>query len=150
MINDPFLDNTRAYLRLLEEYNRHKSLVIAVDMDNTLFDYHSKGYKFPALIKLLQDCNKIGFKIVIFSGSAKERHPFIREYCEKIGVKISGINQDVIDWHKDKSLDWSSSKIYYNIFLDDRAGLASAYEVLRGLVDTIMSDKGLNDFYESF
>lgn len=148
-MNDPFLDNTYAYLRLLNEYEKHKSLVIAADFDNSIYDYHSKGYKFPALIKLLQDCNKIGFKIVIFSGSAKERHPFIREYCEKIGVKIDGINEDVIDWHKDKSLDWSNSKIYFNILLDDRCGLKSAYDVLKLLVDNIKSQMGLDEWNNS-
>jgi hypothetical protein len=145
-MNDPFLDNTHTYLRLLKEYEKHKSLVIACDFDNSLFDYHSKGYKFPKLIKLMQDCKKIGFKIVIFSGSAKERYPFIREYCEGLGIEIDGINEDLIDWHPDKTADWSNSKIYFNILLDDRAGLASAYEVLKMLVDNIKSKTGLDDW----
>lgn len=138
---DPYLQDDRVYDRLMEEYRKHGALVVAVDFDNTVFDYHENDFDFPALMELISDCKKIGFKIVVFSGSAKERHPFIKEYFANSGIEIDGINEDVIDWHNDKTLDWSNSKIYYNIFLDDRAGLQSAYRVLRRLVDQITLEK---------
>jgi len=148
-MNDPFLNFEVTYSRLMEEYNRHKSLIIALDFDNSIFDYHERGDKFPALIKLMQDCKEIGFKIVIFSGSAKERYPFIRSYCEGLGIEINGINEDLIDWHPDTSLDWSRSKIYYNILLDDRAGLSSAYGVLRTLVNAILHKQSVENWNDN-
>ena len=142
-VTDPFLDSATTYHRLYTEYLKHKSLIVALDFDQTINDCHNKGYEFPKVIELIKDCNAVGFRVVIFSGSARERYPAIREHCEKLGIKIDGINEDLIDWHPDKSLDWSKSKIYYNIFLDDRAGLDSAYKVLRLLVSNVKSEMKL-------
>jgi len=134
-MNDPFLIRSNTFDRLVEEYLKHGSLIVAVDFDNTLFDYHNKGWQFPAVAELMKDCKSLGFKIVVFTGSAKERHSFIKDYCRSLGFIIDGVNEDVIDWHQDKSLDWSQSKIYFNILLDDRAGLGEAYNTLRILVN---------------
>ena len=148
-MNDPYLNQINIYHRLYTEYLKYKSLVVALDFDLTINDFHGEGHQFPDVIQLVKDCNSIGFKVVIFSGSAAERYPIIREHCEKIGIKIDGINEDVIDWHHDKTLDWSRSKIFYNIFLDDRAGLDSTYKVLRLLVNNIKSKMDLDDLNNS-
>lgn len=140
-ISDPFLTFTPTFNRLVEEYKKYKSLVVALDFDNTIFDYHEKGYEFTQIINLIKKCKEIGFKIVIFSGSAKERHLFIHQYCQDLGIFIDGINENVIDWYPDKTLDWTGSKIYYNILLDDRAGLESAYKLLNTLVLAIEENK---------
>ena len=139
-MEDPYLQSENAYQRLYAEYQRHKNIIVALDFDLTVYDYHEQGHKFPAVIQLIQECNQLGFPVVIFSGSAKERYPAIRKYCMSIGIQISGINEDLIDWHPDKSLDWSSSKIFYNILLDDRAGLNSSYKILRKLVNTVQKE----------
>ncbi|NBO98517.1 MAG: hypothetical protein EBU90_00040 [Proteobacteria bacterium] len=138
---DPFTDTLTSLERLKEEYKKHKSLVIALDYDNTIFDYHNKGYTFTRVINLIKECNELGFKIVIFSGSAKERYDEMYAYCEKIGIKITAINEDVINWRPDDTKDWTNSKIYYNIFLDDRAGLGEAALILKLLVDSIKQNQ---------
>jgi len=89
----------------------------------------------------MKDCNALGFRIVIFSGSSKERHIAIHMECNKLGIVIDGINEDLIDWHPVKSHDWSRSKIYFNILLDDRAGLKCAYDALRNLVDELLKKR---------
>ena len=144
---DPYLTFSNAYDRLYEEYIKHKTIVVAVDFDHTLFDYHERGDQYPKVQELIRDCKMLGFKIVIFSGSAKERHPMIRDYCKELGISIDGINEDVIDWHHDETLDWSRSKIFYNIFLDDRAGLQTAYDLLYMLVDNIKHERNINSEY---
>jgi hydroxymethylpyrimidine pyrophosphatase-like HAD family hydrolase len=139
-MNDPYLNEENCYLRLLEEYKKHNSLTVACDYDNTLFDFHKKNYTFDAVIELLKECQGLNFKLVIFSASPKERHASIFEYCESLGLLFDGINQDVVDWRKERvdgSLDYSQSKIFFNILLDDRAGLESAYKTLRAVVDEI-------------
>ncbi len=137
MKKDRFLKQSEVFKRLWKEYETHRSLIVALDYDNTIFDYHKKGDTYEKIIKLIKKCNLLKFKVVLFSGSAKERYPEMLEYCKSIGIKVDAINDDVVNWHPDKSLDWSRSKIYYNIFLDDRAGLKSAYKSLKQVVNEI-------------
>lgn len=146
-ITDPFLSAVECYNRLLNDYRRHESLVVAVDFDNTIYDFHNKGYIFDNVISLIKDCNELGFKVVIFSSSPKSRHAFIRKHCEEIGIKIDGINEDVVDFTKGGEIN-AGGKIYYNIFLDDRAGLGQAYDTLNSLVQSIKVSKLQQQKYE--
>ena len=38
-----FLDPDLTYKRLLSEYEKYGSIVVAFDFDNTVFDYHKQG-----------------------------------------------------------------------------------------------------------
>ena len=37
---DEYLDIENSYNRLKEEFNVHKKLIIAYDLDSTVYDYH--------------------------------------------------------------------------------------------------------------
>jgi hypothetical protein len=144
MNNDPFLSYNAPIERLINDYRKHKSLVIALDFDNTIHDCHKKGYEFPSVIQLVKRCkNDHGFKIVIFSASPKERYGEIRAVCQELGIEIDGINCDVVDWieEKNKQFDYNRSKIFFNILLDDRAGLLSAYNTLFDTLGRIDKEK---------
>ena len=47
-----------------------------------------------------------------------------RNECEKVGISIDYINESP------PYIPFTGNKVYYNILLDDRAGLRSAYEIL--------------------
>lgn len=126
-MNDPFLNYVFCYDRLLREYELHHSLIVAVDFDDTIYDYHNKGHTYTNVIELLKKCSKRGFKIIIFT--ANKDHKLINNYCNKIGLNIEGINKNVIPQFDD------CGKIYYNILLDDRAGLPAAYFFLNKLIE---------------
>lgn len=135
-MNDPFLHTDFAVNRLFEQYKRTPRLIVACDFDETLYDFHNKGYKFPHVIQLLKRCNYHNFYIVIFTSSLKSRHEFIRYHCEQIGIKIDGINENVVE----TPFGQDGAKIFYNIFLDDRAGLGQACEILEKTLDLIESN----------
>lgn len=59
----------------------------------------------------------------------------IQEYCKEIGIKIEGININYLPQFK------NSGKIYYNILLDDRAGLETSYNILHKLLNYIGAGK---------
>jgi len=134
---DPFLDEDVCYERLHRDWEKHGSIVVAVDFDNTVFDLHDKGYTFPRVWNLLRRCKELGFKIVVFSASPKERHDLIRRYMADNEVEIDGINCDVVKWVDRPELDYSGAKVFYNVLLCDRAGLPSAYKTLLRLVFNI-------------
>lgn len=52
---DEYLKPNASFLRLLKEYEQYKSLVIAYDLDNTLYDFHKKGETYTMVMDLLKD-----------------------------------------------------------------------------------------------
>jgi hydroxymethylpyrimidine pyrophosphatase-like HAD family hydrolase len=136
-MNDPYFSTSECVNRLFNEYKKHEKLIIAVDFDDTLFDFHKKGFTYGKVINLLKECQNLGFYIVIFTGNENEL--LIREYCKSLGIEISSINENPI-----KLPYGNGRKIYYNILLDDRAGLGQAVEILEMLISKIE----LKKFYE--
>ena len=130
-MNDPYLNNDFAFERLWSEYEKYGKIIVATDFDDTLFNYHGKeDFSYEAVTNLLKRCRKLGFYICIFTGTPKNKWKNIRFYMAKIGVEFDTINKNPFPMPFG-----NNGKIYYNILLDDRAGLASAYEILKKVVD---------------
>jgi trehalose-6-phosphatase len=126
---DKYLNKQACYDRLLKEYKQYGSLVVAVDFDGTLYDFHNEGISFDDVITLLKDLKKIGCYIIIFT--ANEDNELITNYCTGMGIPFDSINENP-PFFKSKAL-----KIYYNILLDDRAGMSEVYEQLTTLVKQV-------------
>jgi Icc-related predicted phosphoesterase len=126
---DPYLIESVAFSRLLMDYDLHKKIIVALDFDDTIYDFHGKGSTYHKVISLIKECNELEFPVVIFT--ANNDHNFIKGYCDNIGIKIEGINKNVISQFE------GCGKIYYNILLDDRAGLGEAVRILTNLINLI-------------
>jgi hypothetical protein len=126
--------------RLYKEYLKYPKLIIACDHDDTVFDFHKKGHSYPRMVNLLKECAELGFYIVVYTASDKSRWKFIEDYwTDELGIKISTINENPID------LPYGNNgKIYYNILLDDRAGLGFSYEVLNKTVKKIKENLNIS------
>lgn len=131
-ISDPFFSQNACVERLYAEYKKHGQLIVAVDFDETIFPYKDKNVKYTKVIDLLRDCFGFGFYIVIYTASDPKRFPKMKEYLEQYGIAVSAVNKNPI-----KLPFGNHGKMYYNILLDDRAGLSSAYNVLREVVEKI-------------
>lgn len=129
-MNDPYLITQNSIDRLYNEYKKYGKIIVAVDFDDTVFDYHKKGYQYPALMQLLKDCQELDFYLVCFTGSPKEKYPEIEEQFKYWGIKISGINKNPFPMPFG-----NDGKIYYNILLDDRAGLLESFDILSRVVE---------------
>lgn len=135
-MTDPYFDTDFCVERLYKEYSAHKKLIVALDFDDTIFDFHDKGYQYTQIIDLILECQTYGFYIVIFTGTPPEKWPDILSHCEKLSIKPSTINKNPIP------LPFGNDgKIYYNILLDDRSGLQQSFEILRKTVDKIKETK---------
>ncbi len=130
---DEFLIPHASFKRLYEEFKKYGSLSIGVDFDNTIYDFHKKGYRYETVINLVIRAQELGNKIHIFT--ANPDHLLVKEYCAEKGIQIEGINTD--GFH----LGWESRKPFYSLLLDDRAGLISAVEDLAHLVDILEMEK---------
>lgn len=123
--SDYYLIDENVVKRLVREWKEYGSLVIAYDYDNTVFDYHGEGHEYIDIPVLLRECKKQGAYLIVFSASEENRYEEMGNYLDKKNIPFDTINENPF-FIKNKT-----GKIYYNILLDDRAGLRSAYENLK-------------------
>ena len=128
-MTDEYLVANASFLRLLKEYNEHKSLVIAYDFDNTIYDFHNKGVSYQNVIELLRELKRINCICICFT--ANEDTEFVKNYCKINAIPLDKLNENP-DFFKSKS-----NKIYFNALLDDRAGLIQVYTELNLLIKLI-------------
>ena len=129
--NDPYINELTCIKRLVKEWVTHRSLIIAYDYDNTVFDYHNLGYEFKNIISILRECKKYGCKFIVFSCSPSERHSEMISYLTENEIPFDTINENIVKLHG------GQGKVFYNILLDDRAGLKSAYSILNAALTVI-------------
>lgn len=121
--------------RLMLEYQKYGKLIVAFDFDNTIFDYHNNGGDYSCVIELLKECSKLGFELVLFTTSED-----YDELKNKYGYSARLLESSTLRMNS-SSLFTAAKKPYYNILLDDRAGLEESYNILKYVVDGIKLDK---------
>lgn len=129
---DYYLDDDNATARLIAEWRKYDRPVVAYDYDNTVYDCHGAGLTFDNVVQLLRDCRRLGAFLVVFTACAESLYPAIAADLQARDIPFDGINENPAFVPMT-----SARKIYYNILLDDRAGLGSAYRCLRAAVETI-------------
>ena len=139
---DFFLDDKNCVDRLFDEWKKYGSLIVAYDYDNTVFDFYNKGYKYPKVIELLQECKKMGFHLTVFTSCNDERFPEIEKYLQENNIPFDGINETP------DFIPFKGRKVYFNILLDDRAGLSSAYDQLWKVIYAIRGHKSTKDLQD--
>lgn len=128
---DPHLHSHINVSRLINEYDNHGRLIIAYDYDSTVYDYHNTGSTYDKVKELLRKADKIGCYLIVYTCSGEDRYPEIEKYLKENDVPFHAINENCPD------ITFAQNKLYYNILLDDRAGLASAYADLEVAIDAI-------------
>lgn len=120
--------------RLKEEYHKYGNLVIGFDFDNTIFDYHNIGGNFKCIIDILKECKDLGFTLCLYTSEpSEEKLKWKIEYCKHFGIEPDYVNESPIFN--------GTAKPFFNILLDDRAGLENAYEVLSNVIDYVKDYK---------
>lgn len=134
-VSDPFISLENCIERLLREWRKHPRLIVALDFDDTAFDWLSTGNEHKVVLDLIRECQKLNFYIVMWTASDPARFPFIQEFMRNAGIDVSSINENPIELpfgnHK---------KIYYNILLDDRAGLGASVAILQETIRRIKEE----------
>lgn len=131
---DKYLKPNSAYERLWAEYTKYGSLIVAVDYDDTLFDFHGTGESYEMVQQLVRDLHSIGCKIIIWSGSENINDMDI--YLRENNIPCNLINENLIvngKWASGKD----SRKVYANVYIDDRASLRETYYTLRKLIKNV-------------
>lgn len=124
MYSDYYLEDEHAITRLVKEWKEHKKIIIALDFDNTVYDFHHEGHTYEDVFNLLRACKEYGCYIVLFAARGGDDFEFMINYLKEQKIEADGINENL------PVVPFQTRKIYYNILLDDRAGLRSAYHIL--------------------
>lgn len=126
------MDHATCVERLWSEYVKHGRLIVALDVDGTVFDFHNQQATYPRVIQLMRECEALGFYIMVFTARGSDTLPHAIEHVRSLGLTVASVNANPFP------LPYGNNgKPYYNVLLDDRAGLASAYATLRAVVDRI-------------
>lgn len=126
---DYYLDTNNSFNRILNEYLTHDSIVVAFDFDDTVYDFHQKGRTYLDVIQLLKDLKEINCYLICWTG--QEDLQFASNYLIDNKIPFDAINENP------PFRNSNSRKIYANVFLDDRAGLAQSYNELNMLLEHI-------------
>lgn len=125
----PYLSDTACIYRLVDEYKKYNSLVIAYDFDNCVFDYHSKGHDYFDVVDILKEAKEIGCYMICFT--AEKDTEKVTQFLNDFKIPCDAMNENPPFFKSD------ARKIYFNLLLDDRAGLLSAYNQLRETINII-------------
>ncbi len=129
---DEYLIPNSSFLRLLKEYREHGSIVVAFDLDNTVYDFHHKGVTYDQVIQLLKDLRRHNCYLICFT--ANSNTDFIESFLLDSGIPFDAINENPPFFKCDQR------KIYFNALLDDRAGLLQVYTELNLLITILNSE----------
>ena len=118
------------YNRLKSEYKKYGKLIIAYDFDDTVFNYHNN----PKM------CNDDVVELL----RAWKDHAYLICFTSRLDLT------DVVDYLKQNNIPYNSinenmpglpfgnnEKLYYNVLIDDRAGIPWAYVALERLLEEI-------------
>jgi hypothetical protein len=123
---DFYLNSENSFTRLVDEYKKYGTLVVAYDFDDTVYDFHKKGRLYNEVIHLLKELKKHNCYLICWTG--QEDLDYVSNYLTQNKIPFDKINENP-PFHKT-----TSKKIYANAYLDDRAGLKQVFDELHNLI----------------
>lgn len=130
------MDADEQLMRLLRIHHEHGGLTVACDFDNTLFDFHyerekhlRQEYDLSEIHSLLVRLKAAGCYIIIWTAS--EDDAFVKRFLAQTNIPYDALNENP-PFFKGKA-----RKIYYNVLLDDAAGLRETYQLLTRFLNQI-------------
>lgn len=126
---DFYLCEDNCYQRLENEFKKYGKLIFCVDFDDTIYDFHKLGRTYNNVIDLLHRWEKYS-EVIILTGNGIEKHNEMEKYLNENKIKFKGINCD-------SSISFGGRKTYANVYIDDRGGLPTVYNILIKLITRI-------------
>ena len=130
---DEYLDKENSYNRLKREFEKHKRLIIAYDLDSTVYDYHHTNASYEMVKDLIRKYEKYAY-FIVFTSSTPDRYDEIKSILDKEKLPYNSINEDA------PFIPFTGRKVYYNILLDDRVGLNQTYNELLRLYNEVITN----------
>lgn len=126
------------YTKLKNVYDEHNNLIIAVDFDDTIYDWKSVGLSCDYVINLVKRCQeKLNAKIMLFTCRIDHHLEFALRHCKEIGLELWGVNYN-------PEHGPTAGKPFYNVLLDDKACLDQVCSILETLIEQVEKSRAFN------
>ncbi len=135
-MNTSYLDEGMVFERLVSDYEKHQDLLIGFDFDDTVFDLHEQDINVKPIIDILIRAQNLGLTLCMWTAITDDWSLTYKKHIIKgLGINPIYVNESPAMNH--------SRKPHFNILLDDRAGLASAYTSLQNILTYIETKKSI-------
>ena len=127
---DTFFADSALLEKLKVHYHNYGKIIVAYDYDDTIAPtYMSKSC--DDVIALLKELKPYAVFICYTSNHYPEK---VKEYISDNDIPCDAFNENV-DYMMEKY--GHMRKVYFNILLDDKAGLGQAYRILKTFLDWV-------------
>lgn len=117
------MTDSERLLKLLHKANtEHGSLIISFDYDDTVSPHSANYWALAPVRGVLQRAKALGHKLILNTNN-KDIKGCIA-FCKKHGFVPDAINENIVDAFK------GQTKVYANLYLDDKTLLFEAVKVL--------------------
>ena len=139
---DAIYNDKRFVEVLIRDYCKYGNIVIAYDFDDTVRPLNSEA-TCQHTIELLQVCSKLGFGMMCYTARCNPVEiEWIKRILKELDIRFDTINETHPTLTKFQHQEGDlPSKIFFNILLDDRAGLGQAYRILWGFIDWYLNNR---------
>lgn len=135
-INSPTTKSPNLFKKLVDVYKKHNNIIIAVDFDDTIYDWKSNNYDVAQVINVIKRAvDKLNAKIILFTCREGVELEFAVKHCAQLEIPLFGINENP---------SYDSRKPFYNILLDDKACLPECTKLLSDVIHYICWQDALN------
>jgi hydroxymethylpyrimidine pyrophosphatase-like HAD family hydrolase len=116
--------------KITRVYDTHRNIIIAVDFDDTIYDYSGQGFDTNYVVDLLKRAKeKLNAKLILFTCREDDLLSDAMEYCYDVGLEIDAVNTSL------ENYAYPSRKPFYNMLLDDKACLPECCAALEALIN---------------
>lgn len=134
-VTDTYMHRQHCIQQLINDYHKYGRIIVAYDFDDTVRP--DDGCDCSYVTELLAECSKIDERYMICFTCRTEPYDEVISYLDSNGIRHDKINDNADDIEFE-----TSRKILYSVFLDNRAGLKSAYEILVGFLKWYYQKEG--------
>lgn len=117
--------------RLVTQYKKQDKLIIAYDIDDTVRPmYCADCSDVQSLLRMIK--NTLDAYFIVFTSN--EDIDGVKEYLDKWGIPYDSINENA------PFVPFEKGKIFYNVLLDDKAGLGEVVSTLKQLLYLVRNE----------
>jgi|TARA_R110000772_G_scaffold68118_4_gene150906 hypothetical protein len=109
--------------KLLKVYKEHGKIIVGLDFDDTIFPLSEGSVDLCKKVKILITECQMYSTICLYTIADEQSLKYKLEILKLWGIRVDFVNESPIKLG-------NNAKPYFNILLDDKAGLNESYETL--------------------